>query len=136
MIVERSIAVDEIKALVGDIWNQLSTILQNYILDQSQTLDAAGLRPGQGTYTPTVDVFWAAADAMETVATMAKNEKTLVRFSSEGASFEWQPDQAFSRAEFLRRKSLTWQALYSGTFTIVDAGAGSGYDPTSQGWPQ
>lgn len=80
-------------------------------LDSSRTPDQQGHTPGQPGYTETIDPYWAAAEAVTTVAIRAAGDPQLTRITSEGASFERTPPDLFRMAALLRARSPLGQQL-------------------------
>lgn len=80
-------------------------------LDSSRTPDQQGRTPGQPGYTETIDPYWAAAEAVTTIAIRAAGDPQLTRITSEGASFERTPPDLFRMAALLRARSPLGQQL-------------------------
>lgn len=80
-------------------------------LDSSRTPDQQGRAPGQPGYTETIDPYWAAAEAVTTIAIRAAGDPQLTRITSEGASFERTPPDLFRMAALLRARSPLGQQL-------------------------
>ena len=80
-------------------------------LDSSRTPDQQGHTPGQPGYTETIDPYWAAAEAVTTIAIRAAGDPQLTRITSEGASFERTPPDLFRMAALLRARSPLGQQL-------------------------
>lgn len=80
-------------------------------LDSSRTPDQQGRTPGQPGYIETIDPYWAAAEAVTTIAIRAAGDPQLTRITSEGASFERTPPDLFRMAALLRARSPLGQQL-------------------------
>lgn len=80
-------------------------------LDSSRTPDPQGRTPGQSGYIETIDPYWAAAEAVATIAIRAAGDPQLTRITSEGASFERTPPDLFRMAALLRARSPLGQQL-------------------------
>lgn len=80
-------------------------------LDSSRTPDLQGRTPGQSGYVETIDPYWAAAEAVTTIAIRAAGDPQLTRITSEGASFERTPPDLFRMAALLRARSPLGQQL-------------------------
>nr|DAJ94188.1 MAG TPA: hypothetical protein [Caudoviricetes sp.] len=80
-------------------------------LDSSRTPDPQGRTPGQSGYIETIDPYWAAAEAVTTIAIRAAGDPQLTRITSEGASFERTPPDLFRMAALLRARSPLGQQL-------------------------
>jgi hypothetical protein len=80
-------------------------------LDSSRTPDQQGRAPGQSGYVETIDPYWAAAEAVTTIAIRAAGDPQLTRITSEGASFERTPPDLFRMAALLRARSPLGQQL-------------------------
>lgn len=80
-------------------------------LDSSRTPDPQGRTPGQSGYTETIDPYWAAAEAVTTIAIRAAGDPQLTRITSEGAGFERTPPDLFRMAALLRARSPLGQQL-------------------------
>ena len=80
-------------------------------LDSSRTPDLQGRTPGQSGYIETIDPYWAAAEAVATIAIRAAGDPQLTPITSEGASFERTPPDLFRMAALLRARSPLGQQL-------------------------
>ena len=80
-------------------------------LDSSRTPDQQGRTPGRPGYIETIDPYWAAAEAVTTIAIRGAGDPQLTRITSEGASFERTPPDLFRMAALLRARSPLGQQL-------------------------
>ena len=92
--------------ILGDVATQLTPADYTHVLARSVTFDPAGLKPGEPGYVTTYDGDWAAAEAATLLAVRGMASGGIVRFTSEGATFEKRSPDLFGLARMLRAEDV------------------------------
>ena len=136
---DRTTAETRMRELVGDtVAALLSPIDLDEALSRAHTVDSAGRLPGQDGYVDTFEPYWAAAEAVTMVAVRQLGQDRVTEVSSEGSTFKMQLGDLWAMASALRARSPLTALLEaaSGGLGVIEVGpSGTGYDPTSRGWP-
>ncbi len=127
-------AMAEVKRLLGEAASQLSDADIEAALVRAYIPDPDGLLPGQDGYQPTVEPYWAAAEAATMLGIRAMGGGGLTQFSSEGASFTRKQGNYFGMADALRSMSPLWRLLH-GSLDVIEVDIPTGYESTAQSWP-
>lgn len=127
-------AAAEVQRLLGEAASQLSDADIDAALLRAHVPDPAGLLPGQEGYRPTVEPYWAAAEAATMLGIRAMGGGGLTQFSSEGATFTREQGNFFGMAEALRSMSPLWRLLH-GSLDVIEVDIPTGYETTAQSWP-
>ncbi len=127
-------AMAEVKRLLGEAASQLSDADIEAALVRAYVPDPDGLLPGQDGYQPTVEPYWAAAEAATMLGIRAMGGGGLAQFSSEGASFTRKQGNYFGMADALRSMSPLWRLLH-GSLDVIEVDIPTGYESTAQSWP-
>lgn len=123
-------AKDHIALVLGDVATQLTPADYPHVLARSLTFDPAGLKPGEPGYVTTYDGDWAAAEAATLLAVRGMASGGIVRFTSEGATFEKRSPDLFGLARMLRSRSPLSKLAGSMLGVIEVDGRLSDYRPT------
>lgn len=127
-------AMAEVKRLLGEAASQLSDADIEAALVRAYVPDPDGLLPGQDGYQPTVEPYWAAAEAATMLGIRAMGGGGLAQFSSEGASFTRKQGDFFGMADALRSMSPLWRLLH-GSLDVIEVDIPTGFETTAQSWP-
>ena len=127
-------AMAEVKRLLGEAASQLSDADIEAALVRAYVPDPDGLLPGQDGYQPTVEPYWAAAEAATMLGIRAMGGGGLAQFSSEGASFTRARGDFFAMADALRSMSPLWRLLH-GSLDVIEVDIPTGFESTAQSWP-
>lgn len=125
--------IDQIKAILGPAVDLLTNDDIASVLPNAVIPDSDGRLPGTAGWVPTHDAYWAAADAALLLHTRSLGQKTITQVDSEGAKFTWQPADFAVMAQTIRRRSPLYKGGGLGSITVPSHG--SGWSPTSRGWP-
>lgn len=117
--------------LLGDAANLLTEPDIDEALDRSLTWDSEGRPPSDPDYVETYDPYWAAAEAASILAVRATGKGGILKFSSEGSSFERTAPDFWAMARALRARSPMGAEYGTGIGAITVNGRLAHYRPTS-----
>lgn len=126
-------ALEAAAGYIGPLADCIPEAIMDAATSAALTLDPAGRTPDHPDYVETYDPHWLAADAVEAMAVRQLGEDQLVRFTSEGATFETSRADLFAMADRLRARSMIARASRTGLGVLEVDGSLADYTPTSHG---
>lgn len=130
---DKLLAVMEAKRLVGPTAaGQLSETDWEAAVSQAVTVDRLGRLPSDAEWLPSYEPIWTAAVAVDTLALRADLAGGLLKFSSEGAAFEYRQVDLHDTARRLYAQSPLSALAVSGSIGFADVPReGMRYGPRS-----